>query len=767
MKELELLIDSFENKPQIIAITEVKNKLKNYEIKLSEFNLKGYNIVSTDLDKCSRGIVLYIDKSIEFTIIEANIKFEEYILIKIKLLDKSDLILCIVYRSPNSTDENNKLLFDIFNKMCVKLKYKLMFIGDFNFPGIDWNNWTSKNNNNLEMELINKLQDNFVLQHVIHLTRARASDEPHALDLVISSEDFISEIKTLGPLGKSDHSVLVINSSIQNINQHIYDKFNFKKGDYKSLIEALNIDWIKTLEPFENSIDDMWTEIKNIINLNTVKYIPKTNNFDTWEKKDWRCPLPEEIRKLIKSKSRLWTKYIENKSENNLNKYKIIRNKVRSVTRRIIRDEQKNIAKACKGNPKKFWNYIKSKSKNSSCVGDMKYKNKNGDEYIAKSNEDKANAFCDYFSSVFTEEDDNSFENLSYKDNLNEMTDICFNVDDIKIKLKNLNVNKSQGPDNIHPKILKEANEVLALPLHILFETSFRLKQLPQDWKSANISAIFKKGSKLDVGNYRPVSLTCICCKIMESIIRDNIFTFFIDNKLFSPRQFGFMKGRSTVLQLLKVLDEWTELLESGGQVDVIYTDFEKAFDKVPHKRLISKLRSYKINDKIVNWIESFLKSRKQRVKINGKLSDWQAVLSGIPQGSILGPLLFIIYINDLVQVCNQGSKLYLYADDSKVFKHINNILDEQILQTDLNNIKEWSDRWLLKLNIQKCKVLSYGRDIKINSNYYIKCNQDQFKLEKLEFINDLGVTFDKNLKFDNHINVKIKKSIFHFRGYQ
>ena len=154
--------------------------------------------------------------------------------------------------------------------------------------------------------------------------------------------------------------------------------------------------------------------------------------------------------------------------------------------------------------------------------------------------------------------------------------------------------------------------------MKLLFEKSFTLNSLPIDWRSGNITTIFKKGSKLEPGNYRPVSITCICCKIMESIIRQSITDHFADNDAFSNKQFGFFKGRSTVMQLLKVMDMWTESLESGGQIDVVYTDLEKAFDKVPHKRLISKMYSYKINPKVIKWIEAFLTNRRQRVRING-----------------------------------------------------------------------------------------------------------------------------------------------------
>ena len=282
---------------------------------------------------------------------------------------------------------------------------------------------------------------------------------------------------------------------------------------------------------------------------------------------------------------------------------------------------------------------------------------------------------------------------------------------------------------------------------------------MPLEWRSANITAIFKKGSKLDVGNYRPVSLTCICCKLMESVIRQSITEHLINNKVLSNKQFGFIKGRSTVTQLLMVMDTWTKSLEAGGQIDVIYTDLEKAFDKVPHKRLLSKLSSYKINPKVIRWIESFLINRRQRVRINGISSFWSNVLSGIPQGSILGPLLFINFINDLIEYCNNGSDIHLYADDTKLFKHTITDSDTNLLQKDLFQLQSWLEKWLLKLDFKKCKVVSFGRHIDIVNDYYLQSDDSKYILEHLDSIKDLGVTFDSKLKFDLHINEKVNKA--------
>jgi len=213
-------------------------------------------------------------------------------------------------------------------------------------------------------------------------------------------------------------------------------------------------------------------------------------------------------------------------------------------------------------------------------------------------------------------------------------------------------------------------------------------------------------------------------------------------------------------LQLLKVADDWIRSLEDGGQIDIIYTDFEKAFDKVPHRRLISKLYAYGINDCLIIWIQAFLSSRTQCIKINGEVSGSKPVLSGIPQGSVLGPLLFVIFINDLPNCCNVLSDLFLFADDAKLYKCITNTNDFSILNQCVKNVYEWSDTWLMKLNISKCKVLSVCRNsnkiVKYNYGFDIP-NQGFVPLEHECMIKDLGVWMDSDLSFDDHVHEKIK----------
>jgi len=234
----------------------------------------------------------------------------------------------------------------------------------------------------------------------------------------------------------------------------------------------------------------------------------------------------------------------------------------------------------------------------------------------------------------------------------------------------------------------------------------------------------------------------------------------FITNNLFSKKQFGFITGRSTVLQLLNILDKWTASLEEGGCIDAIYTDFEKAFDKVPHKRLISKLQSYGISADIISWIKDFLCNRRQRVRIDGKFSAWHRVLSGIPQGSVLGPLLFVIFINDLAEACEGLADIYLFADDAKIFRHIKSPADNLTLQQTCDIVCNWSQRWLMPLNVTKCVLLRMGSDSKDGDfKYSIKVKDVTTVLERVTSTKDLGIIVDENLKFKEHIYSKINKA--------
>ena len=206
------------------------------------------------------------------------------------------------------------------------------------------------------------------------------------------------------------------------------------------------------------------------------------------------------------------------------------------------------------------------------------------------------------------------------------------------------------------------------------------------------MTALFKSGDRQLPENYRPISLTSVVCKLMERIIRNEIVSHMESNNLFAEEHYGFIAGRSCTTQLLEFMEEITEALDRGDDVDVIYLDFAKAFDKIPHQRLLAKLHGYGIQGKTHEWISDFLSSRQQRVVVNGVYSDWVPVTSGIPQGSVLGPVLFLVYINDLPDELKCLKKLF--ADDGKVYSPIRNIQDEVNMQGNVDNSEDWADKW-------------------------------------------------------------------------
>jgi len=231
----------------------------------------------------------------------------------------------------------------------------------------------------------------------------------------------------------------------------------------------------------------------------------------------------------------------------------------------------------------------------------------------------------------------------------------------------------------------------------------------PDQWRKAHIAPIFKKGNRQDPANYRPVSLTCIACKLMETFIRDSIMDHLEMNSLLTPKQHGFVRKRSCATQLLHCLEEWTRILDEGDSADIIYLDFSKAFDCVSHTKLIRKMRAFKLNQDVVEWCKSFLSNREQQVIVNGCQSSWASVASGVPQGSVLGPLMFVLFVNDLPDVVD--SCIQLFADDVKLYRRIRRVEDQDSLQTDLVHLEEWAEDNSMKSNPNKCQVLHVGQE--------------------------------------------------------
>ena len=283
---------------------------------------------------------------------------------------------------------------------------------------------------------------------------------------------------------------------------------------------------------------------------------------------------------------------------------------------------------------------------------------------------------------------------------------------------------------------------------------SYRTGILPSDWKSANVIPIHKKGPTKCASNYRPISLTSEVVKVMEIVIRRKIVSFLVSNSLIDNMQHGFLKKRSTVTQLLSCLNNWTKEVDRKKHLDVVYLDIAKAFDSVSHPKLIEKLKSLNFSDTLVNWLENYLTNRVQMVKIENSISRKKYVTSGVPQGSILGPILFLIYINDLSKVV-KNSKIALYADDSKIYFSFNSNMNNNLLIEDMKLVFDWASKNQLKIAFQKSAILHFGR-----GNNTGDLILGDISIPNEEVMKDLGVWISNDLKFSNHIN-KMAKSCF------
>ncbi|MCP3679103.1 MAG: reverse transcriptase family protein [Gammaproteobacteria bacterium] len=323
---------------------------------------------------------------------------------------------------------------------------------------------------------------------------------------------------------------------------------------------------------------------------------------------------------------------------------------------------------------------------------------------------------------------------------------MIINENDVLKYLNKMKENKSPGPDRIYPKILKNVKNQIANPLTQIFNKSLQEKKVPTDWKLADVTPIFKKGDRKLPGNYRPISLTSVVCKLLESIIRDKIVKHLEHHNLIRDSQHGFRNKRSCLTNLLEFYNKLFHIHDQTKTLDIIYLDFQKAFDKVPHNKLLTKVKALGIIGNIYGWIENWLQGRKQRVVVNGETSSWVPVGSGVPQGSVLGPILFLIYINDIdIGISSPISK---FADDTKIGRPVIDNKDRLNLQKDLDTISNWSEKWQMPFNINKCQLLLVGS---ANKKYKYKMMGNN--IESVSQVRDLGVTITSNLKFSQQCN--------------
>ena len=650
-------------------------------------------------------------------------------------------------------------MIDLLNKICPMVDLaNLVIIGDFNLKHIDWTLLSpiGKSPNSYEQQIINCSLDHYLSQHCFEPTRVRAGNESSLLDLIfVKDESIIHSLDYEAPLGKSDHVLISLTlSTMLSRNKPTTEHFRFNLGDYTGMRSQLQeIDWATALEG--KSLQEMWEYLSFLIGTLTEQYIPKSK-YGSNQRPMWMNTSASDE---VKKKKRAFNKYRYVPTRGNLDQY-VAQNKIANkATFKAKKSFELKVASQIKKHPKSFWKYVRSKTNSPQTISDLV---ENGTTH----SDDKSKAVClnEYFSSVFLRDSnitadiqtDNQSNDSTNTDEPNLST-IIITKELIAKKLQNLKPDKAAGPDNIFPRILIECQYELLTPLYLLFKESLKTGKIPQQWKDATVVAIFKKGSKRLASNYRPISLTCIICKILESIIRDQMLEFFMQNNKISDKQFGFLPGRSCTLQLLYCVHKWINELENDHTVAIFYTDFRKAFDSVSHCKLIRRLEMLGIAGMLLTWVVSFLTERKQRVRVGDMFSDFCDVLSGVPQGSVLGPLLFLGYIDNIVQHPS-NSEMVLFADDAKMFLNVESNYDIECFQKDIESVCDWAIDWSLSFNAKKCKILQLGTNA-IDHIFEMKDGIARSNIEYVTEEKDLGILIDSKLKFRAHVGTVVSKA--------
>ena len=700
--------------------------------------------------------------------------------------------LCVVYRPPECPVNSFRTCLDFIDQYISDgdSAYQLSLLGDFNLPIIGWSsNIIHPGGSSCSVESANILLD-FMSENLCNQFIHEPTRLSNTLDLYISNaEDHVSHV-SISDTPLSDHCKVEIFLSYNpcaisppappDFIEGSFRSLDFNKADFEKINEILlEIDWVNLME---SCSDKEFPELLNQTLLQACKQgCPK------------KVP-PKVIQnssvKICSRKKRKLQDQLE-EAESSIN---CPQSRIESLRRKIamshinIRDainenllyREHQAAEKLKSNPKYFYSYAKKFSRKKTNINLLF--DKNGT--IKSDPKDIANLLQNQFSSVFSDPRRTNISEASFappnikhpfSDEMLHFTEL-----DIMKAIEEIKPNAASGPDEIPVLLLKNCKESLAKPIHLLWSRSLEKCDVPDFYKFSHVFPLHKKDSRAIAANYRPISLTSHVIKVFERVIRKKMVEFLELNDLICSKQHGFRSGRSCLTQLLHHFDDALEALTENSDFDSIYLDYAKAFDKVDHKLLVKKLTLYGIHPKIVKWVESFLTNRTQSVVVDGTLSLLALIISGVPQGTVLGPILFLIFIND-IEHCIMHSIVRCFADDTRISIAVKSELDVQLLQADLENVMKWSERNNMALHRDKFEYMCH----KFNKQYMLselpfvsECYQyhvsNDIILQPVHQLRDLGVLVSKDLSWSPHIKSIANKarqkaswvlSIFHTRS--
>lgn len=695
-----------------------------------------YSIYRKDRSDDHGGVMIMVKRNIKFwEINRKSFDSMEFICVKCKMR-KCHLTLACFYRvSVNDTDILDPLK-NALEYVCNS-RSSVLLAGDFNLPDIQWNSCPPIAPTRMrQKEFLKLFSMHSLTQYVQDATRGE-----RILDLVFCNDkSLLKSVDNLSPMSTTcDHSMLKFCLCVERDECDCIKVYNWSKADFACMCLEMELKNWKDILSGCDDVNDMWNvfcrECKQLIS----KHVPIAT-------RRYRGKVSNEVRKLIKRKQVAYKQ--RNRSPQDMAFYKNVSNLCKgAVWRHAMENEQTMLS-----NPstQAFFRYVNGKLNNKNAISCL---TKCSGEPVHDEFE-MAEMFNAQYASVFTHDNHNPLHFPQKSDNCLSESQFLITRDAIVDSIRKMKAKTSAGPDGIPNIFYKRCRKQVAVPLEMIYSKSIVSETLPSEWKNAIVVPIYKgKGDKCKAINYRPVSLTCVGCRILERIINDHITNFLNENELMHKTQYGFERNKSTVTQMVECMDDWTKAMDSRIPVDVIYIDVSKAFDTVVHRTLLQKLESYGIDGKILAWIKSFLSNRKQRVRVGNQLSNSVNIISGVPQGSVLGPRLFNIYINDMHEACLY-TILMLFADDAKLYALCPDDVSHAKLVEDFERILAWFETNQLKVATDKCSVLHIGNN---NPRRSIKIGANEVRSEN--YVRDLGVIISENLQMNKHHQHVISKA--------